>query len=174
MHNLIAQPCLFRNLLVQGLACSETCLFRDLLVQILLVQGLEPYCTALLHSLIAQLYCTALLHSPACSETCLFRDLLVQKLACSETCLFKNLLVQGLEPYCTALLDSLIAQPYCTASCTALLNNLISYKGPNMYIRHLHIVHINLFQLTRILHNTGISRNRNAHYEGTRCMTNFV
>ena len=39
-----------------------------------------------------------------------------------------------------------------------------------MYVcKYLHIVHINLFQLTGVSHNTGISRNQNARYTGNRC-----
>ena len=134
----------------------------------MLAQGLEPYCTALLNSL-------------ACSESFLFWHLLVQKLACSETCLFRHLLVQGLEPYCIALLHSLIAQPYCTALlhcliaqpwCTALLDSLIEQpyfiKGTSYVLcLYLHIVHMILFQLTRVLHNTGISRIQNARFART-------
>ena len=35
---------------------------------------------------------------------------------------------------------------------------------------YLHIVHMNLFQLTRILHNAGFSRNQNVCYVRNRCM----
>ena len=34
---------------------------------------------------------------------------------------------------------------------------------------YLHIVHMNLFQLTRISHNAGFSRNQNVRYAGNRC-----
>ena len=44
----------------------------------------------------------------------------------------------------------------------ALLDNLISYKGPNMYL------HMSLFQLTHVSHNAGFSRNQNKRLRGTR------
>ena len=39
-------------------------------------------------------------------------------------------------------------------------------EGTNVY---LHIVHMNLFQLTRISHNMGFSRNQYGRYAGNRC-----
>mgnify|MGYP005726272335 CR=1 FL=1 len=105
----------------------------------------QPYWTTLLDSLIVQPYCTTLLYSlivqPYC--TALLNNLIVQPYC---TTLLYNLIVQAYcaarlyslieRRYWTALLYSLIEQPYDTAYCTALLNNLISYKWPNMYLQY--------------------------------------
>ena len=39
---------------------------------------------------------------------------------------------------------------------------------------YLHIVNMNLFQLTCVSHNAGISMNQNACYAGNRCIHNLV
>ena len=52
------------------------------------------------------------------------------------------------------LTDNLIGQPYWTA---------LFHK------RDLHIVNMNLYQLTRISHNAGFSRNQTARYARNRC-----
>ena len=60
--------------------------------------------------------------------------------------------------YWTALLYNLIVQPYWTA----LLNSLIWQP----YF----ILHMNLFQLKRITHNVGFSKNQNSCYMGNGCI----
>ena len=72
-----------------------------------------------------------------------------------------NLFVQ---PFCTALLYSLIEQPYWTTL----------FHISDLICVYLHIVDMNLFQLMRILHNVGISRNQNAWYLGNRCTASYL
>jgi hypothetical protein len=85
------------------------------------------------------------------------------------------------QPYWTALLDSLIRQPYWTAVLdsligqpywTALLEDLIEqpYWTTLFHRRDLILyLHMNLFQLTRVSHNSDFSRKENARYAGKKC-----
>ena len=70
-----------------------------------------------------------------------------------------------------------LLQPYCTALLDSLIDSLIEQPYGQPYWTYwtdlFHIVHMNLFQITRVSHNASFSRNQNVHYAENSCILKY-